>query len=205
MPLSVPRKELLALQRFVREIDARYLAPHTQTTTLAPPARAEELDVAAFAVLAHGALENFVEGLALYVVARVQTNWLRNRLSRSTVALLRGASLGSDPASEARSVFDQIRIAIDEAKESHSLRVGKNHGIAIKHLRRLLLPVGVDVPSDPNLVGALDVLVKVRHDWAHQYRYGARTSRSATDVRQTVQDCLVLAERLCQNAVALRL
>lgn len=205
MPLSVPRKELKQLTLFMTEIDRRYLAPHTAINTLAPPTREEELDVAAFAVLAHGALENFVEGLSLWAVNRVQANWIRKRASRSTVVLLRGTSPTVDFAKETSTVFNLIRTSIDEAKTAHSSRVEGNNGIALKHLRRLLLPVGIDVPTDPVLVGSLDALIKMRHDWAHQYRHGAKTSKSAADVRKTAQDCVALAEQLCKGALSLRL
>jgi hypothetical protein len=42
-----------------------FLAQYPPGTGLKQPSRAEELDVAAYLVLVHGALENFVEGLAI--------------------------------------------------------------------------------------------------------------------------------------------
>ena len=206
MPRVGPTTELNALRRFVGELETRYLSPHMASLTLAPPSRAEELDVAAFAVLVHGAMENFVEGLCLWLLGRIQANWtLRQRASRSTASLLLRTKHVGDDATTSMGVFDTVRLAVDRAKGEQSDAVRDNNGVAVKHLRTLLAPLGVDVPTDPVLVGSLDTLVKMRHEWAHQYRFGARTPISAGDAKSTVTDCLALAEKLVANAIALHL
>ena len=65
MKKAGPKAELAALKRTVKELEAKFLAPYPPGKGLKQPNRAEELDVAAYIVLVHGALENFVEGLAL--------------------------------------------------------------------------------------------------------------------------------------------
>lgn len=206
MPSSGPRSELRSLRRFIAEVDQRYLAPHIATTSLGAIGRDEELDVAAFAVLTHGAFENFLEGLSVWALHRIEENWVaRRRASRSTSALLLEARVEIDHEKETRSVFDILRESLKNAKALHSKIIEKNHGIATKHLHSLLAPLGIDVPTDPILIGSLNTLVKMRHQWAHQYRFGAKSSKSAADARMTVGDCLSLAERLCSNVVALKL
>lgn len=205
MPLSAPKTEYLALRRFSDELEARYIAPHLGTVALGHPTRSEELDVAAFAVLIHGALENFVEGLSLWILSRIEKNWLRNKVSRSTVSLLLNASSSVDHCPDPRTVFDLIREAINAAKSSYASTVERNNGITVKHLRTLLTPLGIDVPTDPLLIGSLDTLVKMRHMWAHQYRFGAKITKSAADAQKTASDCLKLAEEIYKRASALRL
>lgn len=201
-----PKSELKYLKKSLLELEERYLSPHLTPATLGKSRREEELDVAAFSVLTHGALENYVEGLAVWALARLEKNWIfRKRASRGTAALLLQTEHSSDNETDTRSVFDALREALDKAKNDHSRVIQKNNGIAVKHLRSLLSPLGVDVPTDPLLIGSLDVLVKMRHSWAHQSRFGAKTVRSAADAKKTVGDCVALAEKLYNNIVALRL
>lgn len=61
-----PGEELKNLRRFIGEAERKFLTPHLQQVTLGTPSRDEELDVAAFVVLAHGAVENFIEGIGLW-------------------------------------------------------------------------------------------------------------------------------------------
>ncbi len=201
-----PRNELRRLTSFVHEIETRYLVPHFTTATLAAPRRAEILDVAAFVVLMHGAVENFVEGLALWVTERVEAGWVqKRRVTRSTASLLFRASCKVDDETSTKTVFDTLRGALQGAKAERSNAANSNNGIEVKHLRLLLAPLGVDVPDDPMLVASLETLVALRHEWAHQYRFGAKNPKSAKDVKKTCDDCLTLAAQLSSRAAALRL
>lgn len=196
-----PIAELRNLERFVREVESRYIAPHLSNVTLGAPSRAEVLDVAAFVVLVHGAFENFVEGLGYWLVGRVEHSWLtRRRTSRSTASLLLHYTGPFVDPGDTRNVFDNIRISLTTAKTETAKLIGTNNGIAPRHLRAILRPLGVDVPNDPILIASLDMLVSMRHAWAHQYRYGAVVPKSAADAKQTSDDCLQLAQRLAINA-----
>src|ERR1035438_6831776 len=116
MKRSGPSIELNALVRSVREVETRFLKSHLGPPTLTTPSRKEILDVAAYVVLVHGALENFAEGLALWVLGRSVANWTkRKKTSRSTVSLLLYQKVPPDDAPPV-SVFDNIRTALDEAK-----------------------------------------------------------------------------------------
>lgn len=205
MAPTKPQDDLRQLKRFVKELKKRYLTPHLGKPALGPLPRTEELDVAAFAVLAHGAFENFVEGLALWGVTRIETNWISlQRASRSTAALMMHTNHPTDHAEETRSVFDVLRGAVEAAKTAHSASIKRNHGVEVKHLRSLLSPLGVDIPTDGILIGSLNSLVKMRHQWAHQDRFGARETKSAEETLKTADDCLRLAEQICKNLAAVR-
>jgi hypothetical protein len=89
MKRSGPNVELKALVRSVKEIEARFLAPHLGPPTLANPSRKEILDVAAYVVLVHGVLEDFADGLALWVLGKSVANWTRQKkATRATASLL---------------------------------------------------------------------------------------------------------------------
>jgi len=200
-----PSVEFRRLERFVRELELKYLAPHMKPS-LAPPSRDEQLDVAAFVVLTHGAIENFIEGLTIWMADRVAKNWLnRHRVTRSTAALLFRAKCKIDEDTNLKTTFDVIRTALDEAKADRTTAVHKNNGIELKHMRQLLAPLGVDIPTDPLLAASLDTLVLIRHQWAHQNRFGAQTPRNAVDVKKTADDCLALSQQLSSHIGSFRL
>jgi hypothetical protein len=201
-----PRVELDRLRRLVKEAEDKFVKSHLGIAKLSPPSRKETLDVAAYVVLTHGAFENFVEGLALWVLGRSVNNWtMKKKTTRCTVSLLlyQDVPSGESPG-RLLSVYDNIRKHLDLAKTRVSTAVESNNGITVKHLRELFLPLGVNVPDDPILTASLDLLVTMRHQWAHQYRYAAKVTRSAIDARTTVSDCLTLAQKLSEEAADLR-
>jgi hypothetical protein len=197
-----PIVELKALERSVKEIETRFLTPHLGPPTLTAPGRKEILDVAAYVVLVHGALENFAEGLALWALGKSVANWTnRKKTTRSTASLL---LYQTAPTDDGLSVFDNIRTALDEAKTRMSKVINDNHGIAPDNLRTLFMPLGVNVPADPVLSASLELLVTMRHHWAHQDRRRAKVVRSARDAQTTVADCLVLAKKLSNEVASAR-
>lgn len=201
MKRSGPGIELNALVRSVKEVETRFLTPHLGPPTLTTPSRKEILDVAAYVVLVHGALENFAEGLALWVLGKSVGNWTKKKkTTRSTVSLLLYQKAPVEDAPPI-SVFDNIRTALDDAKTRMSKVVHDNHGVTLDHLRTLFMPLGVNVPGDPVLTASLDLLVTMRHQWAHQR---AKVVKSAKDAQTTVSDCLTLAKKLSAEVKSVR-
>lgn len=194
-----PRAELSALNRSILELQHKFLDRHLAGPPLVAPTRDEVLDVAAFGVLAHGHLENYFEGLAYWRLKWAVGDWLAKRpVRRATAALL----LSSQPRTYSKAtptVFDGVRKALEEGKEKLSNDIERNHGIGMSHLHQMFFPLGVDVPSDPAFVASLDQLIKLRHHWAHQYRYGAAVVKPAADVLIMAGDCLLLAKELCRR------
>ena len=204
MKRNGPSVELRDLERSVKEIETRFLAPHLGPPTLTAPSRKEILDVAAYVVLVHGALENFAEGLALWVLVKSVENWTKQKkTTRSTASLLLYQKVPSDDA-PALAVFDNIRTALDDAKTRMSKVINDNHGITLVHLRTLFIPLGVNVPADPVLNASLESLVTMRHQWAHQDRRRAKVFKSAKDAQTTVSDCLALAKKLSNEVASVR-
>ena len=200
-----PKVELGILKRAISEVERRFLEPYLATTpTLQPPTRKEQLDVAAYVVLTHGAIENFVEGVALWVLTRSVAGWTTHKkVTRATASILLTQSPPATPDNP-RLVFDMLRTALDDAKASISGTIHENNGISTRHLRALFYPVGVDVPEDPILVGSLDLIIKIRHEWAHRSRFGAKVAKSAKDAQTAVADCIKLAEKIAEAASVVR-
>lgn len=201
--MAGPRAELRALKKTIDELEAHFLKPYLTTPTLGAPKREETLQVGAYVVLAHGALENFVEGVALWVLAKVVSNWTaKKRASRSTAsALLYQAAPAIDPGSKV-TIYDNLRDALTAANKALSHAIRENNGITPKHLKQLFFPLGVDVPGNPVLTGSLESLITMRHFWAHQYRHGVAVVKTAADARLAVGDCVKFAEELAEEARA---
>ena len=202
MKRAGPTSELRRLQQFVAKLEVKFLRTHLATTaTLAPPREDEIFDVASYVVLAHGAIENFVEGVSYWVLERLEVSWrTKRRATRCTASLLLFQPIPSGAIADATTVYDTLRLALVRAKTEVSNKIAANNGITSRHVDDLLRPLGIDVPRDPVLTGSLDLLVKVRHEWAHQFRFGAKTPKSARDVHQAVADCLQFAEKIANAA-----
>jgi len=198
-----PKIEFNALTRSVKEIEARFLTPHLGPPTLSAPSRLETLDVAACMVLVHGALENFVEGLAQWAFSKAVQNWIyRKKTSRVTASLLLYEQIPDDTQP---SVFDNIRKSLEDAKTRMSKVVHDNHGISPNNLRALFMPLGVNVPRDPLLIASLELLITIRHQWAHQDRNNrTKITRSAADAQTTIADCLTFAKKLSEEVASVR-
>ena len=90
MKRTGPSVEMKALARSVKEVETRFLHPHFLPTTLGAPSKQEVLDVAAYVVLVHGALEGFVESLAHWLLKRSVSNWTAKKKATAaplTIAL----------------------------------------------------------------------------------------------------------------------
>ena len=72
---------------------------------------------------------------------------MRKRASRSSTSLLLYQSVPRDDSDTIRSVFDNIRLAIEVAKATMSKQIEQNNGIGMRHLRMLFRPLGIDVPE----------------------------------------------------------
>lgn len=174
------------------------------------PARPEnapedfQYDVKAYCVLAHAAFEEYVEDLSLIALEEARQGWLKKEFSAATVSLLMfyKASLeaieNEDEPQER--VFDIVRMGIDDCAKKHSQALSQNHGFSLKYLRRMLIPVGIDVPSSVKLTASLGELAEARGSYAHtraaraHYGQWKRASRpmSPEKAKETVEDCLAL-------------
>lgn len=200
-----PKQELRALKSYVSELEKHFIRRYLTAPTLLAPSREESLNVAAYVVLVHGALENFIEGLALWVLDQTVTNWINGKAaSRRTVAIaLYHPPKKLDPAQNI-TTYDNIRLALAAENQTQSNTIRDNNGIALKHVRELFYPLGVDVPNDPVLTASIDMIVSMRHHWAHQSRFGTKIVKSAKDATIAVADCLQFAKQLTANVSAAR-
>jgi hypothetical protein len=196
---------LSALKRYATELEVHFLSGFLTAPTLAAPSRKEALQVGAYIVLVHGAMENFIEGLALWILARIDDRWTNaKRANRCAASLLLYHPAPIVDGATQVTIYDNLRESIASANQTHSNAIYNNHGISLSHVRELFYPLGVDVPNDPTFTASLDMVISMRHHWAHQYRFGAKVVKSAQDAKTAVADCLNFAEQLSSAVASVR-
>lgn len=170
-----------------------------------------EHDIKAYCVLSHAVFEEFVEELSLIGMEVSRNAWLSNQPTRGTFSLL--ISYGFQLAilekeeEDQEPLFDQIRKGLDESKSKHSITLSNNHGFSLKYLRKILTPVGIDIPNEVKLLQSLKDLAEARGSFAHSQaqraHYGkwkqANRPMTPEQAKIAVADCLELCQKLASR------
>lgn len=205
------------LRVHIGELHTDFLSPFLPPDPLHRP-RDYDHKVKAACVLAHAAFEEFVEKVSLHVMAIAIAKWqMERKASDSLLALClrHGVSIvvEDDEDKLQSTCFDQLRLALDEAKKRHSKSIQDNHGFSIKYLRAALTPVFINPPSDLRLIESLKTLAAARGSFAHSAarnaefssgpRARARSTLSPEDAWNAITDCLTLCAEIADSAVKL--
>ena len=193
-------KLLSELREDIEELEETFIHQFIKDPTARPDARPDEYEfhVKAYCVLCHAAFEEYFESIALKVMHQCLDEWLDSGKYADTLVTLVSyyeQKLVIDPnenADETR-VFDHLRCIFKEVKRKFSTEVYNNHGISLEYLRRLLIPVAIDITEDANLKNSLNQLVLERGTYAHKRRKGALAPEYAKDY---VDDCLELCKEV---------
>jgi len=167
--------------------------------------RQSELKIRSYCVLSHAALEEYFEGVALWLLDAVTDGFLVGERSKSLLTLVatctKKMTIETDETVGEKKSFDYLRPIVAEAKEQLSHTIKENNGISVKYLRKLYIPLGIDVPPDPTLKNSLQLLARYRGDFAH----GRIASKipSVGDASSLIADCVEIAESVCRQAEVL--
>jgi hypothetical protein len=216
--MSVIDLLVIDLREHIAKLRAKFLAPFLPPDPAHRPEDYEH-DVKAACVLAHAALEEFVERVSMHVMAASVNRWVRDRKASDpliALCLTHGVSLAVEADEEKlqKTCFDLLRAAIDEAKKRHSKSIQDNHGFSLKYLRAALTPVFINPPDDVRLTASLKTLTAARGSFAHsaarnaEFRSGANAGRASTplspeDAGKAIADCVTLCEQIAADAVKL--
>lgn len=186
--------ELLAR---VCALEAKFIEPFFPVNPLVQPS-AYELEVRAYCVLAHAALEEFVERTVLNLMSEAIDAWLDKRTYSDVLVTLvayYGVKLipDDDDSLDTTKVFDHLRKLFNTARDRFSKDVSQNHGASLKYLRKLLVPVAVDITDDVAWLNSLQQLAKERGDYAHKTGSVQRVL-APEDARRYVFDALVICD-----------
>jgi len=181
-----------ALEKHIGELETKFIKPHLPTHPTMAPA-AYDLDVRAFCVLSHAALEQYVEDIALSLALAAVKGWLQNKSVNRTLLGLLAFQMGrlaidTNERKPEVSFYDHIRVSCEEAKNTFSDLLQTNNGVSAKYLRQMLLSVGLDVPDNVRWLGSLAQLANQRGENAH--KSGVKKTPSPEDVKDWVKDCL---------------
>ncbi len=193
-------KLLVELREHIDELEETFIHQFI-ANRMAQPDEYEH-HVKAYCVLCHAAFEKYFENLVLKVMDRCLDE--RIRLKKYTDTLVTLVSYYeqklvidlNENADETR-VFDHLRYIFDEVKRKFSADVNNNHGISLKYLRRLLIPVAIDIKEDIKLKNSLHKLASERGEYAHNSKKGTLAPEYA---KNCVEDCLELCEDIKEKA-----
>lgn len=200
---------LKALEDRLLDVEIRFISMHTSPTE---PASAYALDVQSYAVLSHAAFEEFAESLCLRMLEEIDDRWVNHsQFSHATLCLLH---FDIDSVSHSIDRWSDISRYYDYIKDEIHVRKGKlskyalqdNHGVGIKYLHSLFLPVGLDLPQDVNEKNSLEQLVKMRGYFAHAHtatRPHAVIVASPQDAVDYVNDVLEYMNKMARKAMTM--
>ena len=159
--------------------------------------------VQAYCVLCHAALEEYFENIAQEVTNQCVNEWTYSKKYTDTLVTLvsyYGQKLVIDHNENAdeTKVFDSLKSIFDEVKRKFSADVYNNHGISLKYLRCLLIPVAIDIKEAIRLKGSLNKLARERGEYAHKRLIPHVLAPE--DARDCVNDCLELCEDVKEKA-----
>ena len=195
-----------SLEAHVHRLERRFIEPHRNASAPSSPEE-YDLDVRAYCVLSYAALEQYVEDVCLLLMIDAVDGWLTTKsATNSLLALLtfRVPQLHAevDEKQPEKSFFTYIRNASDEAKKHFSKYLYEdNHGVSTKHLRQMLLSVGMNVPDNARWLGSLNQLAKQRGVQAH--RRDVEKVPAPEDAALWVKDCLELCTQIRNKAFLL--
>lgn len=192
-----------ALEDHILVLIYKYIEPHKD-----PLQGPEEynLDVHSFCILCHAAFEEFIEDITLYSINRIDSEFNNNprKFSYATLCLLHFDEHTNNLNEDKNwpEVFnDYIKKRIIARKcELSNYAMSENHGIDVKYLRKLLQPIGIEVPRNPKDISALTILKSIRGSYAHSY---ARNSKPLPpeDAERVVFDVLDMVNRIKDKAL----
>ena len=178
------------LELYLLEVEEKYL--HSHMGTMESPDD-YMFDVRSYCLLCHAAFEEFIESVCISLLHEIYNNYINNqRISYSTMCLLNfegeAEVLSDDKWANNQKLFDHIRKKLDKIKQTFSIYVMENnHGIGLKYLKKMLIPLGIDIPQDPVQQNSLSQLANYRGGYAHTSKRAA-SMLSPEDAQKYVYD-----------------
>ena len=153
------------------DIEIKFFSTHTNPLE-SPDAYA--LDVQSYAVLCHAAFEDFAESICVMMMDHIE-NCMTSKLeySKATLCFLHFdfglPALCVDKWNQGDKLFNYITKQIRERKSKLSeYAMIRNHGVNIKYLQSLFLPIGLELPAG-NARNSLNRLADIRGFYAHAF------------------------------------
>lgn len=190
------------LEEYLVEVEIQYLDSHINT--MEQPSD-YKYDIKSYCILCHAAFEEFIEGVCICILKEIYDNFVKNqRISFSTMCLLHfmtnTSELNDTTWLNNQMLFDYFKNNIQKIKSDLSTFIIKNnHGINLKYLKKLLIPLGLNIPQDVILQNSLSQLANCRGGFAHtSNRFSERLSPE--DAKKYVDDVFVMMKDIALKA-----
>lgn len=189
---------------YISSVETRYLVPHLANLMEEP--NEYELDVKSYCVLCHAAFEEFAENIALETMLFAIDSFVNGlKISLPLIQLLhfKGKSTSLEEIDSTH--YEYIRLQLQDIKKDFSKEITiQNHGVSLKYLRQLLIPVGIAIPQNAIWLNSLDMLAQARRAYAHKYSKGkVQKNLAPEDAKNIVFDVLLLMEKIKDNVKSL--
>ena len=187
----------------ITQLENRYIRKYLPANPELQPSE-YEYDVKAFCLFSHAALENYFETIAEKIMIDSIEQWkLSRKISPPLITLLAYSkprlTIDMNENNRETIVFDYLRRQLESVQKTIStyIRV-ENHGIALKHLRQMLIPVSINIMDDARILNSLKRLSQERGGYAHR---PISKFLSPEDSQKIVNDCLDLCGDIQSQAV----
>lgn len=188
------------------DLKAKFLDHHLTAATIETPDE-YRLDVRAFAVLAHAAMEQAFEDLCETVAdsaaAEYATKGAITAVTLSLVAFI-GAPIQiktEDTSIALNPRENHLKALCTSVKEYKQTIILRNQGMSCKYLGKLLAPIAISTIPDVDELDAINQLKDIRGESAH--RYQARLVPDPTVMLQHVGFCHRYFGKVADEAAAL--
>lgn len=166
MDLTI-EQEFITLQDYLLDIEIKYICPLEKKLLLD---KADELDLRSYCVLSHAAFEEFAENMSLKVLDEITKNFANNKQISVGLIMLLHIKGSPEDIDKIDLLYDYILEKLKDIKSSFSKEIAtNNHGVSLKYLKRMFIPIGIDIPNNSRLISSLDQLAKYRGDFAHKF------------------------------------
>ncbi len=178
------------LELYLLEVEEKYIESHLGTIE-AP--NEYIFDVKSYCILCHAAFEECIENVCLRLLQEIVDNYvLHKNISYSTLCLLhfnsKAMELNDKQWKDNQRLFDHFTSELKRIKSAYSTYVKENnHGVDLKYLKKMLIPLGIDIPQNPLHQNSLSQLAKFRGGYAHTSSRAA-TTLSPEDAKNYVYD-----------------
>lgn len=196
------QESLDKLELYLLELEDKYIDIHKDP--LENP-EAYKLDVRSYCVLSHAAFEEFVENVCLYALNEIEDKFVNTqRISYSTLCLLHfngnNKTIDDDSWNNNDRIYDYLLAQLKNIKSIFSKYiVNQNHGVGIKYLKKLLIPLGLYTPLDIKHLTSLDNLTQYRGGYAHTSHRNIR-SLAPEDAKIYIRDVYEIMIELANKA-----
>ncbi|MDX2301432.1 MAG: HEPN domain-containing protein [Microscillaceae bacterium] len=171
------------------------------------------LDVNAYTVLSHAALEEYFEQITLKIVELSHQTWKEKQTFNDSLVTLVYFVLSRTEKKmklkvKFKDVQERIRLAkaknhIDEllgfCEDFFKIHIEGSHGIGFEYLMELLIPVAIDINQDVDMMRSLAKLKEERGEFAHK-KGSVGSISTPVEIYLHVEKCKELAKDVKDQA-----